>query len=212
MLEVEQTHRLLANFFSKGKKVHHQRKNVIIPYNAKTDCAYFIVEGYIKVLSHSSKENERIHYLYGPGDFFPVTCLFEDTSFQVEFVALTDVVTLRQPLPAIKEFIESCPSSLLAIAYQQTSTYGRIINLNMGNAEQRIAQRILALCEKFGKKNDNHFILEIPITQQELANMVRLTRERTGKVIAELEHKGCMHFGRRDIIVYPKKLREITEE
>jgi len=52
----------------------------------------------------------------------------------------------------------------------------------------------------------------MPITLQDIASMVRLTRESVGKVMAELEREGCAHFGRRNIIVYPNRLQEVAQE
>lgn len=212
MLNIDQSRLTIKQFFLTGKQEHLQRKSVIVPYDTKPEYSYLVVEGYVKVVSHSSKGSERIHYLYGPGDFFSVSLLFEKRMPRIEFVAFTDVKLMKKTMTDTKKFFNSEPSSLLAILYQQTSTYTRIINLNMGSAEHRVAYRLQTLCQRFGKQVDEHSVIEIPITLQDIANMVRLTRESTGKIMVDLERKGCIHFGRRNIVVYPKRLSQFTEE
>lgn len=211
MLDIKKAQALLQNFFSDGEKAYFERKSVIIQYDQPIDSTYYIVEGCVKIISHDSKGRERIHYLYGPGDFFPVTWLFGNTTFKIEFVAFSHVTVLRKSLMDTNTAFEREPYGLLAIINQQTSAYDRIINLNMGSATQRVAYRILILCFKFGKKVGNHYLIDLPLTLQELADMVRLTREHAGTVIAELERNGCLIMGRRNIIVYDEQLKKYAE-
>lgn len=211
MLDITKAQALLLKFFADGKKEHFDRKAVIIQYDQPIDSTYYIVEGCVKIISHDSKGHERIHYLYGPGDFFPVTWLTGTTIFRIEFVAFSKVSLLKKSLNDTNKDFEREPYSLLAIVNQQTSAYDRIINLNMGSARQRVAYRILMLCFKFGKKVGDHYLIDLPLTLQELADMVRLTRERAGTVIAELERNGCLIMSRRNIIVYDEQLRKYAE-
>lgn len=207
MLDPNKAQFLLRDFYSGGMSKLYRRKSVIIQYDQSPDSTYFIVEGSVKMISHDRRGNERIHYLYGSGDIFPVTWLFSERDFQIEFVAFTDVTLYSRSIKDTREHFEQEPYSLLSVVTQQTLAYERIVNLNIGNAVQRTAHRILTLCFKFGKKVDNHYIIDMPITLQDLADMVRLTREHTGTVVAELERKGCLVMGRRSIIVYDEQLK-----
>jgi len=212
MFDITHARASLKEFFSNGKREFAARKAVIIPYDDLSDRVFLVVEGYVKVGSHGSTGSEHIHYLYGPGDFFPVIRLFSDIQVRAEFVAFPDIVILSKPVTDTMRFFEDDPHAMLAIMRQQASTYSRIVNLNMGKAKHRVAYRILILCQRFGKRQADHIVIEVPITLQDIANMVRLTRESVGKVMAELEREGRVHFGRRNIIAYPDKLQELAEE
>jgi CRP-like cAMP-binding protein len=211
MLDISKAQLSLHKLFSEGKKQHCEPKSVIIHSNQIIDSTYFILDGYVKVHSHDSKGNERIHFLYGPGDFFPVTSLTSTLPSHIEFSAFTKVTIMQRTIQDMHKGFEDNPYSLLAIMYQQTSAYDRIINLNMGSAQQRVAHRVLTLCFRFGNKSGDHYLIDIPITLHDLANMVRLTREHTGTVVAELERKGCLVMGRRSIIVYDEQLKKYAE-
>ncbi len=208
MLDTTKAHTLLHDFFSDGVKREYKRKSLIVSYSAPADSIFYIVEGAVKIISHDANGQERIHSLYGPGEVFPVSWIFCDTKFQVEFVAFSNVTILKKSLKETNAFFEREPYSLVSLVRQQADTFDRIVNLNMRSAHQRVAYRVLILCFKFGNKVGNHYLIDLPITLQELADMVRLTRERTGLVIADLESSGCLVMGRRNIIVYDEQLKK----
>ncbi len=89
----------------------------MIPYDDTSSRVFLVDEGYVKVVSHSSSGSERIHYLYGPGDFFPVIRLFSDIEVRAEFVAFTDTVILSKSVSDTTGFFENNPHAMLAILH-----------------------------------------------------------------------------------------------
>ena len=208
MLDTTKAQMLLNDFFADGKTKEYKRKSVIVSYGSPVNSIFYIAEGAGKIISHDANGRERIHALYAPGNLFPVSWLFCETKYEIEFVAFSDVTILQKSLKETNAFFEREPYSLVSLVRQQADIFDRIVNLNMRSAHQRVAYRVLMLCFKFGNKAGDHYVIDLAITLQELADMVRLTRERTGRVIADLESNGCLVMGRRNIIVYDEQLKK----
>lgn len=105
MFDINHARTSLKDFFSNGKRDTLPRKAVVIPYDDTSSRVFLVDEGYVKVVSHSSSGSERIHYLYGPGDFFPVIRLFSDIEVRAEFVAFTDTVILSKSVSDTTGFL-----------------------------------------------------------------------------------------------------------
>lgn len=211
-MDTKRAHLLLESFFATGKELHIDRRGTIVGHGADATHAFLIEEGCVKVISYTRSGNERIQFLYGPGDLFPASWIFGPRFYELGFTALTKVTLRQKPLAEVRQFFEDQPYALAAILDQQTSGYGRIINLNLGTAEQRMAYSLMTLAQRFGKREGDHFVVTLPFTVQELADMIRLTRETAGKVIAKFEQDGNLIFGRQQILIYPDKLKKLAEE
>lgn len=211
-MDAEKAHHQLTSFFATGKTMAYNRRRTIIGYGEEARHAYLIVEGCVKVLSYTANGSERIHYLYAKGEMFPVTGIFGPHRFDIGFVAFCNSTILQKPIDETIDFFEKNPYALLAVLDQQSAAYSRIINLNLGTAEQRLAYRLVTLAKRFGRYDNDHYVVSLPLTIQELADMVRLTRESTSKVLAKFEQNGYVIFGRQQILIYPEKLQKLAED
>jgi CRP-like cAMP-binding protein len=90
--------------------------------------------------------------------------------------------------------------------------FDRIFNLNIVITEQRVADRLMTLGERFGDKEEGRFVIKFPLTIKELADMVNLSRETTGRVLTKFEERGLVIIGRQNIVIYPDKLSRIIDK
>lgn len=202
----------LHQFLKSGKKISFKRKEVILHGDLqRTMTHYWITKGYVKVISLTRSGTERIHYIYGPNDMFPIGWLFGGSDEWVSFVALGNVSLITKSSKDFSDFISKEPYGMSEITRMQFNMHDRIYNLNLDSPEDRVAHCILSLAQRFGVNSGPHVMIDIPLTQQEFADMVRLSRETAGKVLNEMEDKGYIILGRRRILVYTKKLSEILE-
>lgn len=206
-MDFDRAYGLLLDFFESGATVHCKRKEIIVNSDNKPDHAYRIVKGQVAVQMVTKSGEMRITYLLREGEIFPSNYIFGIYDNSLEYMAFSDAVLKKKSMANIHSFMEKEPYSVFWMARQQAIAYSRIINLSLGSAEERIAYRLLRLAERFGEPKDDYIVINLVITIQDLANTVRLTRETTGKVIDRFESQGIVTFGRRQIIVYPEKLK-----
>jgi CRP/FNR family transcriptional regulator, global nitrogen regulator len=70
----------------------------------------------------------------------------------------------------------------------------------------RLAKLLLHLGEKFGEEDSAGVLLDVHLTQQDLANMIASTREAVAKVMSELQRDGVIEVRNRRIILLHREL------
>jgi CRP/FNR family transcriptional regulator/CRP/FNR family cyclic AMP-dependent transcriptional regulator len=74
--------------------------------------------------------------------------------------------------------------------------------------EGRLAKRLLELAAEHGQTSGDEILIDLPITQEELAAMVGATRASVNKLIGWYEDRGIIaRRGRRIAVLQPDRLR-----
>lgn len=203
---------LIDKFFADGQELHFERRQPLIPVGLETEHVYWITEGIVSVYSYGERGLPISYYLYKKNEVFPVMHLYGDGLRGLGFAAFNDVTVRRRTLKEFIAFLDQEPHALPAILIQQNEAYDRIMTLHIGSAERRLARWLITLGKRFGECKGNHYTINLPITMQELASTVRLSRESTGKLIAKFEDNGAVVCTRKRIFVYPDKLKALENE
>ena len=201
----------LAKFFNQGHQESFKRRDLVTAIDSNPEGAYFITQGHIKAATRSKNGDETILYLYGPGDVFPLTWLFDQPIRTVAFYAVDDVKVLVRTKADFMEFVMGTPGALLPIVCQQLVPLERIYNLMRETAQDKIIHSLATMTKRFGEPTANHMMINVHLTQQELASTVRVSRETAGRVLNELERDGVIIQGRRHIRVFPDKLQSLVQ-
>jgi CRP-like cAMP-binding protein len=200
---------ILEKFFESGRELNFKRRQVITAIDEDPEGAYFISAGHVKAISHSRNGEETILYLYGPGEVFPVTWLFDSPIAAVVFVALDEVKIRLRSKPDFLDFVTTTPGALFPVVCQQLIPLERIYNLMRETAQDKIIHSLMTMTKRFGEPSSNHMMINIHLTQQEVASTVRVSRETAGRVLNDLEKDGVIIQGRRHIRVFPDKLQKL---
>ena len=64
--------------------------------------------------------------------------------------------------------------------------------LAIGNIEDRVLHLLLKLSEQFGTENDDFVKIDFPLSHQEIANMIGVTRESVTTILKELSKTGIL--------------------
>ncbi|HET9174591.1 MAG TPA: Crp/Fnr family transcriptional regulator [Candidatus Saccharimonadales bacterium] len=205
----------LAHFFASGATRTYRRKEVIVSSYVNQDKIDWIEKGYVKVVTYTSRGDQLIYHLYGPHELFPITIFNGMPDYparlfdSVSFIAIGDVTVREKTRAEYKELIAKQPQLLLQTVIQQDFIYDRLYNFTMESAMHKVAYRLLTLGTRFGVVHDDHMIINLPITIQEIADTINVSRETTGRVLSELESKGYIMMSRKSVLVYPEPLEKM---
>ena len=75
------------------------------------------------------------------------------------------------------------------------------IEFGAEDATTRVAGRLAELAGEYGVPDDGGIRIDLPITQQELAEWVGASREAVAKALHTLRARGLVRTGRREIVV-----------
>lgn len=187
--------------FKKAKK-----GDVIYFSSSDVPRIFLLKKGNIKIVSIDEDGNEILKDIIQKGDLFGELELENDRNSNEYAKALTDEV-------AICSFLMSDFEDLLLKNPNLALTYTKFVGLKMKrlknsysnlvskDAKTRLLTFLKDWVEKEGKKEGNKAILENYLTQTDIAQIICTSRQTATILLNELEEKGIIHYGRKEIII-----------
>lgn len=166
---------------------------------------YGILSGSLKVMATGTDGRDVIFTLMGPGEIIGEIALLDggERSASVIAVEATELLTLhrRELVP----FLESHPKAAIGLASVLAARVRRLSE----NAEDRqtmplpgrIAKRLIALSERYGKHPIVGGPVEVRLPQQDLADLVGTSRESVNKQLRAWEEQGIIEIGRARVVL-----------
>lgn len=205
--------------FLKSYPTRSYPKGSIIVYQGDSPkYTYVIKSGFAKVYTIASQGDENVIGFDGEYDIFPVATIFHEngearyfhqafTDCEVHLVPRTDYLAFVQNHPALMEklfnyFVDR------SVEYQT-----RINGLSQPKAADKILYALAHLVDRYGKVVKRSCSrMTLPLTQQDFAGFVGLTRETTGTQLKKLQRQGVLQYNRQDYLVYTDKLDALLKE
>jgi CRP/FNR family transcriptional regulator/CRP/FNR family cyclic AMP-dependent transcriptional regulator len=177
---------------------------------------YIIVKGKVKITHSTPDGQEALLAILGSGDFFGELALLDDSprSATAEAIEPTDVLTLHRE--EFMRYLQSNPDFSLHVLQTMAK---RIRHLNKQVSDiffldlpGRLARTLLQLAEDHGRKTDEGIVIEINLTQTDLAEMVGATRVSINKAVGRFRRaKWIKNNGRRFIITNADALSNLIQ-
>ena len=173
----------------------------------------FVLSGYVKRYLIRNDGSLGVQVIYGPNDLFPITLAFSmlfdrpvsESKETYYYEAMTPLTVYSLGKDQFNEAVRKDPQlyrGLLAISGKRLhSTLHGLENLTLGNAYRRVAHELLYMAQRFGEEQPGGGIkVAIPLTHQDLADILSLTRETVSVNMARLRQKKLLKSGRNVII------------
>jgi CRP/FNR family transcriptional regulator len=190
--------------------------DIIYHMEDPADALYFIRDGMVKISMYFPNGKEMILALLGKYDIFGELLLLpsERRPNQAEAVMDTTLIVLpedvfqsllsQQPKIAMK-FIKVMSTRL----WQAQSWFAEV---GAFDAPGRLANLLLRLANDFGAPGDRGTVIDLNLTQQDLAKMIGATRETVSHCLARLLEYGAVRRRRAPIAVDIQRLQDFLDE
>lgn len=162
---------------------------------------HLLVGGYVKRYFISHQGNLGIQAIYGPGDIFPLTpvfkTLFEQDIYQgpevYYYEAMNTVRIIAGDPSVLKERADADPEVyrvlLQSAGNRLHSNIQFLENLRLHGAYCKTAHQIAYLGQRFGEYTAQGIRLPLPLTHQDIADIIGTTRETVTASVIKLRDK-----------------------
>jgi len=208
--------------FNKFLQKYHIKKfdkgEIILCQGEAARCAYAIKQGVIKTYNITAQGEEKPLSFDTQMEIFPMAWVFGKaprsmyyyeafTDVELYCVPREDVTTfLYSHADVLKEFFDFFMNRYLNFQLQVNA-------LEQSKAASKVLNTVHFLCLRFGKDiRPNVVKIQLPLTQQDLANFMGLTRETTGIELKKLQRAGVVSYQRQNYIVHTDKLDDLLDE
>jgi CRP/FNR family cyclic AMP-dependent transcriptional regulator len=179
---------LISRAVSKGRLLRF-KKGQSIPVADESTGIMMISRGYVKRFLISNSGSLGIQIVYGPQDVFSLTKVYHNLLDQslydgpetYYYEAMCDTQLFILDITSLKETAERQPliyKELFSEAGHHLKTcVHNIENISLATAYQRVAHQLLFFAHEFSKPIALGLELTVPLTHQDIADLVGVTRE-----------------------------------
>ena len=196
------------------KAVHrrYRKGSVIFVQGEQGERCFAIVEGAVKISAYHPDGREAVMAVLGPGDVFGELSLFEQSPRSADASAIEDTQLLSLDATAITDAITAHPqlgmSLLRVLGRRLRLTNEALQDIAFFDVPGRVARRLADLAEAHGVRQAEGTLIDLPLSQESLAQMVGATRESVNKALSALRRKGLVdRVGRRYVVADIEQLR-----
>lgn len=218
-MAITKTLTLSELFLAEGKR-QRQKKGHVIQTTDSRQNFNFITSGYIKRYLITSDGSIAVEAIYGPNDVFSLTLIYKALFNQAlydgletyYFETMTDCEINTINIDVLQHYIKTNPFLYQDLLSQTGKRLHAAIqgleNITIKSAYNRIAHLLLYLGRRFGNKKPGGIEIDVPLTHQDLASILSLTRETVSVNLTALRKKKLISGNKYIQIVDMEKLEE----
>lgn len=192
------------------------RGEVIWSQGNQVDFAGLISSGFVKMVQPTLVGTEVVMEIFGPGQVFGLLGALDRTGCPLSAVAVGKVSLWKIPRAQLPPALGSSHQAKDLIL-GRTLTRFRDANrmkaiLLSGSADHRIAAVLLSLARSFGVDGPEGLAINVPLTRQDLADMVGITQETAIRVVSRMQRQGLIGSKSRIItLLRPEELAAMNQ-
>lgn len=188
-----------------------ERNGVIFSVGDPPDAMHLIESGRVKVSQLSDEGEEKIIGIYQKGDVVGEVCLCKTGPRENQAVALETAHVASFRVNELLRLLQSKPEMvfnlLMIFCARVVECHEQIASLAFDEVRERLVKEMLRLCAlPAGQSKSGAVQLPVRLTHQELASLVKTTRENVSKIMNELREDGLLDYNREGTIIFPEKL------
>lgn len=180
-----------------GIREHHYKKNTTIVHVDDPGNALFILKnGLVKIMIEDEHGYEMILRILYPTDFFGEMSLLDGMprSATVTTQEPSDILIMHRD--HFLDIIEKSPKILLkmtAVLSKRLRKANELIySLAFFDVYGKVARVLLNLLAEKGRVTEKGTVIDMRLTQQELAELAGMTRETMARTLRDFQQAGCV--------------------
>jgi CRP-like cAMP-binding protein len=188
-----------------------QRRERIYAQGETSRSLYILLRGVARLSGHNKARQLVLMTLISPGDLFGVSALLPEAVHQLQCDAFTDCAVARiDPqdfvdimLGITLDDFQPFMGMLISPSRELMTRYAMMLRLPV---RDRLLTAFAELGSKLGTANERGTVLNVPLTHQDLADLIGTTRPIITLQLRDLERDGAIIRERRRLVLVPDKL------
>jgi len=197
-LSKAETQRILGASSSRD----HARAETVFEPALHPHSVYLLERGLVRIYRLSALGDEATLGYVRPGEVFGELSAFSDQPRESFATAVRASRVWRIPRAELRRVLDRHPRMALSVTVQIANRFkrieSRVENLIFRNLRSRIAHVLQELAEDFGQDEAGGRLIDLPLSQQDIATLVGATRQSVNGCLRELRDSALVSYrGRR---------------
>lgn len=172
---------------------------------------YILRRGRMKIMQTSPLGREVLLWFCVPGELFGISECLDVKPRPVSAVALDASEVLSLDCDWFRQWLEQNPKNathLVSIMATRLREIGhRFLNLATGNVTSQVAKLLVEMANCYGTQMNHGVLLNIPLSHQDIADMIGVSRQRVSTTISQLKQQGLLSIRKHFLCL--EKLAEL---
>ncbi|MDG6773392.1 fumarate/nitrate reduction transcriptional regulator Fnr [Thiomicrorhabdus sp. ZW0627] len=187
------------------RKAPLQKNQMLFSAGDKFTSLFAIRAGVIKVYSFSDGGEEIIHGFYLPGDVVGIDALASKV-YMFNAMALDSTSVCAVPFDELSDLSQKIPhlNQQVFNIMSKEVVEGRLHSelLTKKNADQRIAQFIWSMAERFKSRGYHYLEFRLSILHRDVAVYLGLTPETVSRILAKLHQDNVVTWKKKELQIH----------
>lgn len=199
-----------------GTRARFRKHDVMFHAGSDNRDVYVLMSGHVKVYALSPVGRAVTLWFCLPGEVFGLAEMARSSPRMVYAEACTDAEVLILPCERLRARLESDAATAMQLVDMLSCRLRQLtdamLNLIADDVNTRVAKLLLRLHARYGRPQETGgVLLDLPLTHQEMADMIGTTRQSVSSAITNLRQRGLLTTtGHRLCLTDPERLVEIT--
>ena len=178
----------------------HRAQTVLFRKNDPGSSLMVVCEGRVKVCTHGECGKELVLDMFGPGDVFGEIALLDGSPRSADAVTIDEcgllVLDRRDFIPFLRQHPDATVRMLEVLTHRLRRTTELLEDVAFCEGPTRLARRFMRLAEFSGRAVDKGVFVDMALSQQQLGDMVGMTRESINKQLKQWRDQGLIDWNR----------------
>jgi CRP/FNR family transcriptional regulator len=200
-----------------ARLVHFSPDEILFYEGDPPTAVYIVTAGQVKRVKHSEVGKDIILEVVGPDALLGEMAALSDQPQDASAQTLDEVTAWRVDVDDFRRLVARQPALaetvIATLSRRLREAQDEIRSLTVERVERRIARTLLKLAKTVGHREGRTFILDLPLTRQDIAEMTGTTVETAIRVMSKWRRAGIVDTINSHIVLLdPHRLIAISEE
>ena len=191
-----------------GIRKHFIKDEIICSIGRENENIYLLITGRIKLYELNTNGKEVILWFCTPGELFGIPDALLASHFSGRHVraqACGYVEVLCIKYPDFLQYLTENPAIALPLiqllSFRLREVVEVLSDVTCSDVTSRVIKLLMRLSGQYGKQVERGVFLELPITHQEMADMIGASRQTVTTVLGDLKRQGLVQIEQRTIFM-----------
>lgn len=194
-------------FHKKGEALTYKKGQLLVRGKDPAPWVFFLDKGIVKVTFAAADGTERILGYFLPGmTFAQVGSFFSDPNGSLEYQATVDCAVHRVSRSIFLKQLEHDTVFLSdyskSIARNNIFLIERIVYQGENGVSAKCIHWLQFMAKYYGKKTKQGCLIDVPLTNYDIANFLHVTRESVNKILRQFEKAGQISINKKYITIH----------
>ena len=195
------------SLFDDQKTVSLKKGKVLTKPGDKIQKIYYLIKGNVKMYARTPNGDVTIH-IFKKGSYFPTMLILGKLANKYYFQAVSNVKVKVMTPEKVLKLLKNDPEVLLDLTRRLALGIEGMSSRLVENLGERVDKKLIStltyLGKSFGKELDGKTKINIPLTHNDLASWLGVSRETISREMKKLAKSGHIYYKYKEISLLNK--------